>query len=492
MQIVKAKSYEELSKKAAMIVANQVMLKPTLSICFATGATPLGMYQELQQLREEHDIDFRKCVGFHLDEYWGIAPTHPQSYHTYLLQNVYTPLGFMLRNCHFLNSNAHNPKAEAARYEAIISKKGIDLAILGIGTNGHIAFNEPGTPKESKTRLVQLSKQTRKDNARFFGAMSKVPTHALTVGISTILRAKKIILLASGKTKAKAIQEMIEGPITPKCPASFLQLHPDVLVVVDQDAARNLTQPPLPERIGHYTIFTKYHFPKQKTILVISPHPDDSCIAVGGTIAMFATANTIHGAIMVTGHKAQIPNTTKEQRIKIRMQESNKEAAILGFTPHHLQLKYYDAPEKKESEQADKKKVARLLQQLKPDIIFLPQPQDTHPTHQYARAITLKALKQTGLQPELWNYEGPWSMFSHEQFNAVVFFPKEYFKKKLKAVAAHASQNTRTPYLLAASSLTTLRGALIPEQKLFGFGKQPVHLDPYIELYAIEQPTQKE
>jgi len=235
-------NYEEMSKEAARIVAELVRSKPSGVLGFATGGTPLELYKELIRMHQHEGLDFSNITTFNLDEYVGLPPEHPQSYHYFMWENLFKHINVDRRFVHFPKGMAQDIEAHCEWYEKQIEKAGgIDLQILGIGANGHIAFNEPGSSLGSRTRIKTLTGTTREANARFFDDPSQVPKYAITMGVGTIMDAKKLLLLASGESKAEAIAATCEGPITAKCPATIVQMHRHATVIVDQAAAAKLT-----------------------------------------------------------------------------------------------------------------------------------------------------------------------------------------------------------------------------------------------------------
>lgn len=241
MRIIVAKDYDELSKKAADIVASQLILKPKSVLGLATGGTPVGMYSELVKMFREGKFSFKDVTTFNLDEYYGLDRDNPQSYYFYMMENLFKHVDIDLNNINIPNGRAENIEKECMEYEEKIEKAGgIDLQVLGIGKNGHIGFNEPDVKFEAKTHLVRLDEDTIRANSRFFNSIEEVPTKAISMGIKTIMHSRKIIMLASGKEKADIIEKMVNGPITPDVPASILQLHPDVTLILDFDAASEL------------------------------------------------------------------------------------------------------------------------------------------------------------------------------------------------------------------------------------------------------------
>ena len=241
MKVIKVKDYNELSSKAAQLITKQIIKKKNSVLGLATGSTPIGVYQELIGKFQKGELDFSEVITFNLDEYYGLSPEHPQSYYFFMWDIFFKHINIKKENVHLLNGVTENVDKECKQYEDLIKKNGgIDLQILGIGDNGHIGFNEPDVSLNTKTHLVNLTAKTIKANSRFFNDVQEVPRQAITMGIGTIMRARKIILLASGKRKAKVIERTINGPINTKVPASVLQLHNDVTIVVDQKAASQL------------------------------------------------------------------------------------------------------------------------------------------------------------------------------------------------------------------------------------------------------------
>ncbi|MEN3038773.1 MAG: glucosamine-6-phosphate deaminase [Candidatus Kryptonium sp.] len=253
MLVIVKEDYDAMSKEAAKIVADRIRRKPNLVLGLATGSTPLGLYKELIRMHKEEGLDFSKVVTFNLDEYIGLPPEHDQSYHYFMWENLFKHININPANVHIpqgmfgdlkISPYETDPKVEAycQWYEEQIKKfGGIDLQILGIGANGHIAFNEPGSSLGSRTRIKTLTEKTRQDNSRFFKSIDEVPKYAITMGIGTIMEAKEVILLASGEGKADAVKAAVEGPVTAMCPASMLQMHRKAIIILDRKAASKLS-----------------------------------------------------------------------------------------------------------------------------------------------------------------------------------------------------------------------------------------------------------
>lgn len=235
-------TFEDMSREAAKLIADRIHRKPNLVLGLATGSTPLGLYKELIRMHKEEGLSFAKITTFNLDEYIGLPRTHDQSYYYFMWENLFKHIDVDPRYIHVPNGMATDIEGHCAWYDNEINRLGgIDVQVLGIGANGHIAFNEPGSSLGSRTRIKTLTEQTVKDNARFFKTIDEVPKTAITMGIGTIMEAKEIVLLANSTNKARAIKEAVEGPITAMVPASIIQMHRKAYVIVDKAAASTLT-----------------------------------------------------------------------------------------------------------------------------------------------------------------------------------------------------------------------------------------------------------
>ena len=241
MRVVIERDYHGMSCKAAAIVADAVRRKPDCVLGLATGSTPVGLYKELIRLSREEGLDFSRVTSFNLDEYYGLAPEHDQSYRYFMEKNLFEGLKTRPKKTHVPDGLAKDPEAYCEQYEMMIRDVGgIELQVLGIGGDGHIAFNEPSSSLGSRTRLKTLTEETIQDNARFFSSIDEVPRFAITMGVATIFEARRCLLLASGHKKAKVVHEAIEGPVTSQVTASALQLHRETIVVLDEEAACEL------------------------------------------------------------------------------------------------------------------------------------------------------------------------------------------------------------------------------------------------------------
>ena len=237
MIIYEAKDYKDMSRKAANIISAQVIMKPNCTLGLATGSTPLGIYDQLTEWYKKGDLDFSAVHSVNLDEYRGLPKENDQSYYYFMHKNLFDRVNIRSENTNVPNGMEPDAEKECRRYEKLIADLGgIDLQLLGLGHNGHIGFNEPGEAFEKETHCVDLQERTIEANKRFFESADEVPRQAYTMGIKTIMQAKKILVAVSGEDKAEIVKKAFFGPVTPTVPASILQMHNDVTVVADEAA----------------------------------------------------------------------------------------------------------------------------------------------------------------------------------------------------------------------------------------------------------------
>lgn len=237
-KVVTLQSPDDVADHVAELFAAAIVQQPEIVLGLATGGSPVATYRRLVDQHRTRRIDFARVVTFNLDEYIGLGSHHVQSFRYFMQRQLFDHVNISLANTYLPNGLAKDPTADAADYERQIqSAGGIDLQLLGIGTNGHIGFNEPGASVDTRTRSVTLTNETIQANARFFDSIDEVPTAAITMGIGTILDAKRIVLIATGEAKADALVAAVRGPVTSVCPASYLRTHPDVTFVIDEAAA---------------------------------------------------------------------------------------------------------------------------------------------------------------------------------------------------------------------------------------------------------------
>lgn len=241
MRIIVCKNYEEMSQKAAQMIAGQINLKPNSILGLATGSTPEGMYKELREMYDRNLVDFSQVSSFNLDEYYQLPKENDQSYDYFMRQHLFDHVNIKRENVNLPNGMTDNVEEECTSYDKRIAQAGgIDIQVLGIGHNAHIGFNEPSSNFEAGTNLVDLKESTIEANSRYFASADEVPKKALTMGIGSIMKSKKILLLASGEGKAEAIYKTVCKEVTPEVPGSILQFHSDVVLIIDEAAASKL------------------------------------------------------------------------------------------------------------------------------------------------------------------------------------------------------------------------------------------------------------
>ncbi len=240
MKIIVTKDYEEMSLKAFEVLKGVVKSKPYAVLGLATGTTPLGLYHNMIEDHKTHGTSYAHIRAVNLDEYQGLPKDHPQSYAYFMRENLFKHLDIEESNSYIENGTAKNEAEECARYNKLLSELPRDIQLLGLGSNGHIAFNEPNTPFDSETHVVELAESTVKDNARLFSDISEVPKKAFTMGIKQIMQAKQILILASGANKAEAVNKAVRGKVSEAVPASVLQLHNNCILIADKAAASRL------------------------------------------------------------------------------------------------------------------------------------------------------------------------------------------------------------------------------------------------------------
>ncbi|MHA1299028.1 MAG: glucosamine-6-phosphate deaminase [Candidatus Helarchaeota archaeon] len=545
-----------MGKMAAQIIAEQIRKKPDTVLGLATGSTPISMYKELVRMHKEEKLDFSQVITFNLDEYYPMKKDHPQSYHSFMKYWLFDHINIKPENIHIPNGELPEEEIESfcLNYEELIKKVGgIDIQVLGIGggyfdadrnlIGGHIGFNEAGSDFNSRTRKMELTEKTRIDNARFFKYVEEVPHFAITMGIGTILDAKKIILLASGEHKAPIIKEAVEGRVNPFIPASILQTHPNVHFILEKGAASRLSRIMYPwiffdvdwaveqekaktgenhidnaliwlsvklnkpladleiqdfednflsDLINYYNnnatklsnevikrtnqkILYRENLPRNKKILIISPHPDDDVICLGNTIKVLnEIGNIVKIIYVVSGNIAvresdvieycklnklssdlqvQIQEKTIDYKellklkTAVRKSEAIAAEAILGISADNLiflNSPFYETGTIVKSiiSDADITPLVKILNYEMPDIVFVPgEVADPHGTHGKASEIFKKALKNSKVtNAELWHFKSAWEEYAIHEANKIIPFDSKSMELKIKSIKAHKSQ----------------------------------------------------
>lgn len=316
------------------------------------------------------------------------------------------------------------------------------------------------------------------------------------MGFQQIMEADQVLLLAVAKNKAQIVETILQDKKGTTPAAYLLHNHPRVKLFLDVKAAACLPQhiSTIPQELKGFKIINDCSIITGKTIICFSPHPDDTSISAGASLAFLSQTNTTISCCATTGHRAFIPDTSREQRIAIREEEATNEAKHIDCLAHFLRLPLYDRGSI--CSEDDINIVVEYLQKQKPEIIFLPHTGDAHPTHRAVVKTVLQSIfeitKDSNVVFDIYMYEGPWSLFTKGSYNTIISAPAEFHAKKMAAIRAHKSQTDRTPYDVAGNALSQLRGALVPEQDLSGFGGEPPKLEEKLELFyhvKITKPT---
>ncbi|HEY9594648.1 MAG TPA: PIG-L family deacetylase, partial [Spirochaetia bacterium] len=472
IHVIPARDEANIDQKLVTLLLAAVQERSDLIISVFAGTPAFGMYRLLVERAKGELVDFSRVRFVVFDEL--ITASRAPVFRAVLDERLFTPLGIPSENVISFDP-ARDPASETARISGLLGVSGIDIALLSVDSRGHIGFHVTGSDLGSTAGVVKV------ENRQRWGA-----ERAFSLGLSDLAKAARILLFASGRNLADIVRKLTEGTFDPSLPISVLQRHGNVTLIADTGAMSQIAGE---ERVrGFYSgfyIMDGQSVPSGRRVLVVSPHPDDAPISLGGTMAMLAPTNRVVTAIMSTGHRSFIYGTQRSERITIREAEVVKESRCLGAEPRFLRLPFYDS--NYEISDKDRDTFLALLEEIDPDWVFLPHTKDSHPAHMASRAIALQTLGRylggTRKSVEVWNFEGPWALFNRGEFNTIVSVPNVSFERKLQAIRAHESQVARTPYDVAAESLARLRSALVPESELAGFGAQPPRLDAWMELF---------
>lgn len=462
-RVVRCADYDAMSAGAAEYVVAELRSAADARdghaiLGCATGSTPVGTYTAMVRAAE-HDpalaAFFKRCGYRNLDSYVGDG-----TYAAEMRTHLFDPLGVEPDRTDIPNGFAPDLAAECTRYEGRIRAEGVDVQIVGVGIDGHMAFNEPGSQRDSVTRVVDLHPDTIRANARFYdGDVARVPRQAITMGVDTIMSAGKIVVVIDGEAKARAAMALLEGEPNTEQSISWLQEHPNVTVFITDRTLRAIDdlrvagqrKPSVTPK--HFFIVDDANPIVGRRIVCMSGHPDDSAIALGATLSQLVRfGNEVTTFVATTGHRAEIPGCdTAESRKRRRHDEAEAEAAILGTRNIHLELPLYETSIVTDE---DVSKIARYLAETRAETVFIPSPNDAHKTHRQVAYATLLALKQMLAKSdpaahqsfEVLYYEAPWGPFAHGAFNTYVIGTDADAERKQRAIEAHESQNLRNRY----------------------------------------------
>jgi glucosamine-6-phosphate deaminase len=473
VHVIPARDDHNMEQKLVTLLLAAVEDKPDLIVSVFAGTPAFGAYRLLVERARAELVDFSRVRFVVFDELVRTAAP----FRAVLEERLFGPLSVSAENVVAFNPT-HNHEDEVARIASWLSVAGIDIALLSVDSRGHIGFHVTGSDLESRAGIIDVPNRER------WGA-----ERAFSLGLADLRTASRIMLLAAGRNLAEIVQRLMEGSFDPAIPISVLQRHENVTLIADGGALSGIERK---ERISGFHsglfIMDAQTVPQDRKALIISPHPDDAPISLGGTMAMLSPHCRVVTAVMTTGHRSFIYGTQRSERIAIREGEVIKESRILGVEPRFLRLPFYDS--NYEVSERDIAALLALMEELDPDWVFMPHVRDSHPAHIGSRKIAMETLRRflAGTQKtiDVWNYEGPWALFNRGDFNTIVTVPRLPFEHKLQAIRAHESQVARTPYDVAAESLGRLRAALVPESELAGFGARPPRLDAWLELFYRE------
>lgn len=467
MKITISKEWQDASAQASLRFMEFLLASEgSIGVNLATGNSPKYFYSALAKQFAIFESEKERLRFFHLDEFLDCSDSL-----TYSEELKNGPLSnWSIKEAQFFpwKVESKDPDSICLTMASQWHSHPRKICILGIGENGHIGFNEPGSTLASTARKIDLADTTRAALSDRFGGES-VPNFGIGFGIADILAADKILLFASGAAKAKIVARALHGEISPECPASFLRLHNNVDVFLDEAAASAYLHEP--ELYSEEKVALSTESTVDGNILFLSPHPDDTSISAGGFLARHAEKNLVKTINLYSGHRSEIPNTNTEGRVEIRKKEAEAEAKALNIAMEFPQLKGYDDDYSLLDED-----IEYLVEQVKSSEakhIFVPWIHDPHPAHRATTALLFKALENvqapSGLR--IWFYETPWGLFRPGEMNTFVALSKDETITKLKAIGMHQSQVQRSAYDYAADALTRLRSVVSLEQEFSGYGK---------------------
>jgi glucosamine-6-phosphate deaminase len=448
-------------------------------VALASGKTFAGFFALLRRTVDERRARFDDVAIHHLDEFEDVPPFSPGSLSAEIRSALFPdddPRRGRLRPV-----DATSGSRAAEIHESNLA--GSDLVLLGIGRNGHVAFNEPSTPLSTRSHFAALGAETRRGHAAAFGAAS-VPERALTAGIATILSARELVLVADGAAKAAAVRDALLGPISPPCPASALRLHDRVTVLLDEEAAGALAAAGSPPwEVPAMAIMDRESIAPPGPTLVVAPHPDDASISCGGLLAMLGPDAMRHIVTFSTGARA-IPAADADEATRIRERESEEEAEIQTASVSFLRARAYDSGG---FDPDDAAALVPIVERCRPSRVLVPAREDPHPTHRLCRLTAEEAVRayweRTHARIELWTFEGPWFSLDRASINVLAKLDRKAHDQKQAGIRAHRSQVDRVPFDAGAEALERLRALTFSESHLGGRSAGGFDPDARLECY---------
>lgn len=452
MRIIIQKNYDEMCDWVSMYIKEKIREqqdeKKQYVLGLPTGSTPIGVYKNLVTYYNEQNLSFENVTTFNMDEYVNLPATHPESYNYFMHDNLFNHVDISKANINLLDGMADNLHEECERYEERIKESGgIDLFLGGIGADGHIAFNEPGSSLTSRTRIKTLCGETISDNSRFFDNINEVPTTALTVGVGTVMDAKEIVIMISGAKKALALYKCIEEGVNHMWTVSALQMHPRVTIVCDEPATAELKVKTVKyfkelqhttDMMGNpiYNCLDKKISTRDK-IIIFSPHPDDDVIGIGGLMQLLPNKKNVKIVYMTSG-KGGLPKGMNEN---VRQLEAELAVKQLGYNKTNIifeNLPFYK--EKKPISFDDEKVIKDILIQYSPDHIFICGDSDPNGTHKKCFDILQKTIEHVN---SCWIYKGAWGIWDNKIMKKIhrIHLTEHIFNLKKMSIQAHSSQD---------------------------------------------------
>ena len=478
MRVIIEKNYEDMTTWVSLYIKNKINMPRTKEyfvLGLPTGSTPLGVYKNLIQYVQEGSLSFQKVITFNMDEYVGLESSNINSYSHFMFHHFFNHIDIPLENINLLNGMVENLEAECKSYEQKINDLGIDLFLCGVGSDGHIAFNEPGSSLTSVTRIKTLSEETIIDNSRFFNSITDVPIQALTVGIQTIMSAYEIIIMASGIKKSLAIKECIEGAVSNQYTCTVAQQHQHAIIACDYKSTYELKV----KTLEYYLQLQKNidllgkpirnviqeNFSNEQGILITSPHPDDDVIGIGGIMQLFSNKAQVTIAYMTNG-QGGIRNQDN-QGDYTRIKEAISSIKVLGYNSHQVidaTLPFYSTS-KREVSVSDIQNMEQLLEEQQPCHVFICVDCDPKGTHLKCAYILQQCQFPESVQ-HLWLYKSAWGNWNHNNIithTHTIYIPNDLFLKKLLAIDMHISQIN--PEVTHSTKINTFKDVVLTQNK---------------------------
>ena len=499
MRVIINNNYTEICNWVAIYIKNKINdhsktnPEKLFVLGLPTGSTPIGVYQLLIQYYNKGELSFKNVVTFNMDEYVGLSPEHKESYHYFMHTKFFDHIDIPPSNINLLDGMVENLEKECFNYEKKIKcVGGIDLFLCGIGRDGHIAFNEPGSSFSSLTRIKTLLDDTILDNSVHFSDMSNVPKQALTVGMKTVMDAREIIIMASGLKKALAIRECIEGAISNQYTCTAVQQHPKAIVICDKKATYELKVKTyeyyvnlqnnidiLGKPILNYV--TKFIQPSDR-VLITSPHPDDDVIGLGGTMQLIQNKSNVKIAYLTNG----MGGLRKHDNLgnKTRIKEAISSVKVLGYEQNSvvdLGLPFYNDLARQVTKK-DVRHMEKLLNQWSPQHIFVcidPDPKKTH----IKCAKIIQDCKMPQSVKYIWLYKSAWGIWNDTlPSNCDVYISMDHFSKKLLSIDMHISQIN--PKVTGTHEIATFKDIVALQNKS---DKYPGHYHEKFRIVKLEE-----